>query len=68
MEESFITDDWQNCKSFPKYTANMILEFHEENKDQYLKVRYNGDHVKICEGKDMCLLTEFWERIDWLLK
>lgn len=45
----------------------MILEFHEENKDQYLKVRYNGDHVKICDGQDMCLLTEFWERIDWML-
>lgn len=42
--------NYLQCEKPPRYTANLILEFHEnETKDQFVKARYNGKYAFLCE-------------------
>ena len=63
-------DQHLQCKVPPRYTANLIMEFHEsEDQTEFVKVRYNGEYVFLCEkAETQCDLNEFWSRINTMLK
>jgi hypothetical protein len=40
-----------NCVySYPLFTSNLILEFHQENATQLVKLRYNGQYFNLCDN------------------
>jgi hypothetical protein len=66
-----LTQEWNNetvttpnCVRPPGYAANMVVELYEENKDAFVKVKYNGYYVNLCqENKTECDYSEFTERV-----
>ena len=54
-----------NCENGPDFAASVIFELHSDNqKDFYVKVRYNGKYVNLCQKKDTkCSYTDFKNRL-----
>ena len=54
-----------NCFPSPEFAANLIIELHHGKKSgQYVKVRYNGQYVYLCETKKKkCSWNEFLGRL-----
>ena len=53
-----------NCEDGPDFASNVLIELHKEGSDSYVKVRYNGKYMNLCEKKDTkCEYAEFKRRI-----
>lgn len=54
-----------NCVEPPHFAASIIFELHEDDSfEHFVKIRYNGDYVYLCDRKDTkCLYEEFNARI-----
>lgn len=54
------------CLKFPHYAANLLIELHEsENKNTYVKIRYNGNYLPMCgyNNSTSCDYNIFWKKI-----
>ena len=58
------TVDSINCVDVPSFSANMLLELHEdESFNHFIKIKYNGYYVNLCGlKKEECEFEEFWSR------
>lgn len=44
----------------PPYAANFLFELHEIDGENFVKVKYNGETVRVCGGEsDYCLYSDF---------
>ena len=66
-----LTQQWKgqttthlNCVSPPQFAANMVIELHQEGIVRFVKVRYNGYYVNLCEEEASdCEYYEFMARM-----
>lgn len=68
LEDKIITGQSTslNCETVPEFAANLIIELHreKESEEKYVKVRYNGNYVYLCEKKkNKCSYDEFILRL-----
>lgn len=56
-----LTEKWEdrpitslNCVEAPQFAANMVIELHEsdDKSSHFVKLRYNGYYVNLCQRKD----------------
>lgn len=53
-----------NCFLFPDYATNLLFELSEEDGQNYIRIRYNGNYVNLCERQEKkCIYEEFRERL-----
>ena len=54
-----------NCFPAPEFASNLLIELHQNKKGtKYVKIRYNGGYVNLCEKKKKkCEWSEFEERL-----
>ena len=54
-----------NCEYFPTYASSVIIELHSDDEIIfYVKVKYNGKYVYLCEKKDTkCSYSEWKSRV-----
>ena len=53
-----LTQQWKgqtmthlNCVAPPQFAANMVIELHQEGSAKFVRVRYNGYYVNLCEAR-----------------
>lgn len=54
-----------NCVEDLFFSSSILFELHEDIAfRQYMKVRYDGEYVKLCEREEMeCPIDEFLQRL-----
>jgi hypothetical protein len=53
-----------NCVAAPHFSANFIVELHEESGALFVMVRYNGNYVYLCENRQTkCEYNNFIARL-----
>ena len=51
-----------NCEPGPEYAANLIFQLQSDNdKDFYVKIRYNGKYVNLCQKKSTICDYKDWK-------
>ena len=58
-----------NCEPGPDFAANLIFELQSDNdKDFYVKIKYNGKYVYLCEKKSFtCSYNEWKNRVQAII-
>lgn len=51
------------CLVFPDFTANILIELAQEDKDLQVRLYYNGYDVPLCEGNNPCSYDQFQEKL-----
>jgi hypothetical protein len=53
-----------NCVLPPHFAANLFVELHEESGSNYVRVKYNGQYVYLCESRQTkCEYNNFVSRL-----
>jgi hypothetical protein len=54
-----------NCVDSPQFTANLIIELHEDDSlARFVRVKYNGEYVYLCGRRETkCSYEEFKTRV-----
>ena len=56
--------DALNCALYPDFATSLIIELYQEDAENFIKIRYNGNYVNLCERNDQkCLYSEFKQRL-----
>lgn len=67
VEEKIVNGEtnFLNCALQPEFASNLIIELHQEKQEAYVKVRYDGYYVYLCEKKSTkCKFDEFRRRLE----
>ncbi|EGR27343.1 hypothetical protein IMG5_197280, partial [Ichthyophthirius multifiliis] len=51
----------ETCQLMPIFASNFVFELYEDDQDKqhYVKVKFNGKYINICNGQDTCVYNDF---------
>ena len=53
-----------NCATYPDFATSLLLELHQEQSAYFIKIKYNGNYINLCERKEQkCIYSEFRHRL-----
>ena len=67
IEEKILTGKTNriNCVLNPDFAANLLVELHKIDENEYIMIRYNGEYMNMCGKRETrCLWDEFKIRME----